>query len=154
MVTELSHFNLNVAFLDFYLRPARLLLHVFVRFALQEQYSSCGCSLFHPKSSHGFSDQLIENIMQHAPYINSAEYMQKHLYIFSSKHTMDVLEVFQELFEDIPNYEEQIEELNAIYCEVVQAEDHLLAASFASDMCDSDNSSEEFYQLQEFELLF
>ena len=121
---------------------------------LQEQYSSCGCSLFHPESSHGFSDQLIENIMQHAPYINSAEYMQKHLYIFSSKHTMDVLEVFQELFEDIPNYEEQIEELNAIYCEVVQAEDHLLAASFASDMCDSDNSSEEFHQLQEFELLF
>ena len=121
---------------------------------LQEQYSSCGCSLFHPESSHGFSDQLIENIIQHAPYINSAEYMQKHLYIFSSKHTMDVLEVFQELFEDIPNYEEQIEELNAIYCEVVQAEDHLLTASFASDMCDSDNSSEEFHQLQEFELLF
>ena len=39
---------------------------------LQQQYSAFGSSLFHPESSHGFSIQLIENIIQHAPFIHSA----------------------------------------------------------------------------------
>ena len=124
---------------------------------LQLQYSAFGSSLFHPESSHGFSTQLIENIIQHAPFINSTEYLYKHLSMFSSKHVMDVLEVFQELFEDINNYEVQIEELNLIYQEVSQAEDYLGLSDGLLDLNISKfgNSTEELeYQLQEFELLF
>ena len=90
------------------------------------QYSVAGSSLFHPESSHGFSDQFIENIVQHAPLINSVGYLHKHLSMLSSKHVMDVLEVFQELIKDINNYEEQMEELNSIQNEVSQAENYLV----------------------------
>lgn len=125
---------------------------------LQQQYSASGSSLFHPESSHGFSMQLIENIIQHAPFIHSTEYLYKHLSMYSSKHVMDVLEVFQELFEDINNYEEQIEELNLVYQEVSQAEDYLLGLSdglLDLNISIFENSTEELdYQLQEFELLF
>lgn len=126
---------------------------------LQEQYSACGPSLFHPESSHGFSDQLIENIVQHAPFIKSADYLQKHLYMFTSKHVMDVLEVFQELFEDINDYEEQMEELALIHNEVSQAEDYLLESEMigglsALTLAHPEDSCEDFSQLQEFELSF
>lgn len=128
---------------------------------LQGQYSASGLSLFHPESSHGFSNQLIKNIVTHAPFISSIDYLRKHLSMFSARHVMDVLEVFQELFENIENFEEQIEELNLIQCEVMQAEDYLLELMMSDGLSDmsfneSEDSSEElnYYQLQEFELLF
>lgn len=78
--------------------------------------------------------------------------------MFSSKHVMDVLEVFQELFEDINNYEEQIEELNLVYQEVSLAEEYLLGMSdglLDSNISNFEDSNEELeYHLQEFELLF
>lgn len=71
---------------------------------------------------------------------------------------MDVLEVFQELFEDINNYEEQIEELNLVYQEVSLAEEYLLGMSdglLDSNISNFEDSNEELeYHLQEFELLF
>lgn len=78
--------------------------------------------------------------------------------MFSFKHVMDVLEVFQELFEDINNYEEQIEELNLVYQEVSLAEEYLLGMSdglLDSNISNFEDSNEELeYHLQEFELLF
>lgn len=40
---------------------------------------------------------------------------------------MDVLEVFQELFKDIPNFEQQMEVLSLLNREVTQAEHYLQA---------------------------
>lgn len=79
--------------------------------------------------------------------------------MFSSKHVTDVLEVFQELFEDISNYEEQMEELNLIYHEVSQAEDCLVELSDDGLLLENISSYQDFdeevdYQLQEFELFF
>ena len=73
--------------------------------------------------------------------------------MFTSKHVMDALEVFQELFEDKNDYEKQMEELALIHNEVSQAEDYLLE----SEMIDGLSAvacCEDFSQLQEFELSF
>ena len=78
--------------------------------------------------------------------------------MFSSEHVMDVLEVFHELFEDINNYDEEIEKLNLVYQEVSLAEEYLLGLSdglLDSNICNCEDPNEELdYQLQEFELLF
>lgn len=125
---------------------------------LQQQYSACGPSLFHAESTHGFSDQLIGNILKHAPNISSAEYMSQHLSMFSSKHIMDVLEVFQELFEDVNNYDEQMEQLNLIHHEVCQVEDYFLMSTTSQELSEMDelmeDTFEDYHQLQEFELVF
>ena len=72
---------------------------------------------------------------------------------------MDVLEVFQELFEDINDYEKQIEELALIHNEVSQAEDYLLESEMidglsAVILAHLEDSCEDFSQLQEFEQSF
>ena len=72
---------------------------------------------------------------------------------------MDVLEVFQELFEDINDYEKQMEELALIHNEVSQAEDYLLESEMidglsAVALAQLEDSCKHFSQLQEFELSF
>ena len=99
---------------------------------LQERYSPIGRSLFHPESTHGFSDQVIENILQHAPFIFSPKYLYKHISVLSIQQVMDVMEAFQELFEDINDFEEQMEELFLIRREVSQVEGYVLLESFMS----------------------
>lgn len=73
-------------------------------------------------------------IVEHAPSIKSTDYLQKHLYMFISKHVMDVLEVFQELFEDTNDYDKQMEELALIHNEVSQAENYLLASEMINGL--------------------
>ena len=78
--------------------------------------------------------------------------------MFSSKHIMDVLEVFQELFEDVNNYDEQMEQLNLIHHEVCQAEDYFLMSTTSQELSEMDelmeDTFEDYHQLQEFELVF
>lgn len=79
--------------------------------------------------------------------------------MFTSKHVMDVLEVFQELFEDKNDYEKQMEELALIHNEVSQAEDYLLESEMIDGLstvalAQLEDSCEDFSQLQEFELSF
>ena len=98
-------------------------------------------------------------IVQQAPSIKSADYLQKHLYMFIFKHVMDVLEVFQELFEDTNDYDEQMEELALIHNEVSQAEDYLLESEMIDDLsavtlAHLEDSWEDYSRLQEFEQSF
>lgn len=71
---------------------------------------------------------------------------------------MDVLEVFQELFEDVNNYEEQMDQLNLINHEVCQAEDYFLLSTTSQGLSQMDELMEEtfedYHQLQELELAF
>lgn len=72
---------------------------------------------------------------------------------------MDVLQVFQELFEDKNDYEKQMEELALIHNEVSQAEDYLLESEMIDGLstvalAQLEDSCEDFSQLQEFELSF
>lgn len=100
---------------------------------LQERCSPIGRSLFQPGSTHGFSDQVIENIVQHAPFIFSPKYLYKQISMLSIQQVMNVLEVFQEMFEDINDFEEQMEELFLIRREVSQVEGYVMLESFMSD---------------------
>ena len=65
---------------------------------------------------------------------------------------MDVLEVFQELFKDIPNFEQQMEVLSLLNREVTQAE-HYLQAMVVTEIVE--HISDEMYSLlPEFDLQF
>ena len=57
---------------------------------------------------------------------------------------MDVLEVFQERFEDIPNFEQQREVLSLLNREVTQVEHYLQAMEVAENV---EHISDEMYSL-------
>lgn len=71
---------------------------------------------------------------------------------------MDILKVFQELFEDIPDYAQQMEVLDLLKCEVSNAEIYLQAMEL--DVCLQshdiflDNDSDNEFFLSEFDLQF
>lgn len=71
---------------------------------------------------------------------------------------MDVLEVFQELFEDVNNYDEQMDQRNLINHEVCQAEDYFLLSTTSQGLSEMDELMEEtfedYHQIQELELVF
>ena len=79
--------------------------------------------------------------------------------MFIFKHVMDVLEVFQELFEDTNDYDEKVEELALIHNEVSQAKDYLVESEMIDDLsavtlAHLEDSCEDYSRLQEFELSF
>jgi len=68
---------------------------------------------------------------------------------------MDVLEVFQELFKDIPNFEQQMEVLSLLNREVTQAEHYLQAMEVTENVEHISDDSDEMYSLlPEFDLQF
>ena len=68
---------------------------------LQSRFSAKSASFFDATASHGFTDQLVDDIVKNATRIFTFGYLQQNFSIYSTKHAMDVLEVDQELFEDI-----------------------------------------------------
>lgn len=68
---------------------------------LQSRFSAKSASFFDATASHGFTDQLVDDIVTNATRIFTFGYLQQNFSIYSTKHAMDVLEVVQELFEDI-----------------------------------------------------
>ena len=68
---------------------------------LQSRFSAKSAPFFDATASHGFTDQLVDDIVKNATRIFTFGYLQQNFSIYSTKHAMDVLEVFQELFEDI-----------------------------------------------------
>ena len=132
-----------------------------LRLALVElkfQLSVKSGSFFDPTSSHGFTEQLVDDIVKDASNIFSFEYLQDHFSMYSTQYVADVLEVFQELFEDIPDFEQQMEVLGLLNSEVAQAERCMFMQAMELSPCVAENfsdSSDEFiYELPEFELEF
>ena len=57
-------------------------------------------------SSHGFSTELIEDIVKNRQNIFTVAYLMTNFPVFSISNALRVLEVVQEVFTDIPNIEE------------------------------------------------
>ena len=81
---------------------------------LKERYSSGLVSFFHKETCHGFSDKLINDIVDHANHVFSGKYLTDNLAMYLSIHAIDVLEVFQELFGDIPQFDQEMDELHLL----------------------------------------
>lgn len=86
--------------------------------------------------------------MKNAASISTFDYLQQNFSIYSTHHIMDVLEVLQELFEDIPDYEQQMEVLDLLKSEVTHAEGYFqameLVACLHSGASISVDSDDEF----------
>ena len=80
--------------------------------------------------------------------------------MYSTQYVADVLEVFQELFEDIPDFEQQMKVLGLLNSEVAQAERYMfmqamqLSPSTAENFTDSSDELTSVCELLEFELEF
>ena len=81
---------------------------------LKERYSSGLVSLFHEETCHGFSDKLINDFVDHVNHVFSGKYLTDNLAMYSSIHAIDVLEVFQELFGDITQFDQEMDELHLL----------------------------------------
>ena len=131
-----------------------------LRLALLElkcQLSVKSGSFFDPTSSHGFTEQLVDDIVKDASNIFSMEYLQDHFSMYSTQYVADVLEVFQELFEDIHDFEQQMEVLGLLNSEVAQAERYMFMQAMELSACAAENfsdSDEIICELPEFELEF
>ena len=120
---------------------------------LQSKFSATGASFFEPTVSHGFTEQLVDDIVENAANIFTFDYLRNNFSIYSTQHIMDVLEVLQELFEDIPDYEQQMEMLGSLNNEVTRAEEYIQAMEVQSTEDISDDSDDDF-SLPEFDLRF
>ena len=125
---------------------------------LRSKLSAYGTSFFEPTASHGFSEQVVEDIVENASTIFTLDNLQESFSIYCTQHVMDVLEVFQELFEDIPDFYQQMEVLSSLSKEVARAEDYLQAMEIAACVESAENlsdDSDEFdFLLSEFDLQF
>ena len=59
-------------------------------------------------STHGFSPQLVDDISNNCAIIFSVKDITKNFPVFSLKDAIKILEVIQEIFFDIPNFEDTI----------------------------------------------
>ena len=100
----------------------------------------------------------MEDIVENASTIFTLDNLQENFSIYCTQHVMDVLEVFQELFEDIPDFYQQMEVLSTLSKEVARAEDHLQAMEIAACVESAEKlsyDSDEFdFLLPEFDLQF
>ena len=81
---------------------------------LRDKYSSGIVSLFHEETCHGFSQSLINDIVSHAEHIFCGKYLTENLAIYSTIHAIDVLEIIQELFGDIADFDSEMDELHLL----------------------------------------
>ena len=97
----------------------------------------------------------MEGIVENASTIFTLDNLQENFSIYCTQHVMDVLEVFQELFEDIPDFYQQMEVLSTLSKEVARAEDYLQAMEIAACVENLSDDSDEFdFLLPEFDLQF
>lgn len=78
----------------------------FALIGLKERFDSTGSSAFDPVSAHGFSSELIEAIVSDCEHCGTVDYLMASFPLFSKEHAFAVLEIFHEIFEDIPGIEE------------------------------------------------
>ena len=130
-----------------------------LKLALQElqiRYSASGISFFEPTMSHGFTNQLVDDLVRYSNNIFSSDYLQNSFSIYSTQHVIDVLEVFQELFEDIPDFVQPMYVLALLNSEVARAEHYLQAMEVVTCLenaeCSSDSCDELDFSLPEFDL--
>ena len=82
---------------------------------------------------HGFSQSLINDIVNHAEYIFSGKYLTENLAIYSTIHAIDVLEIIQELFGDIADFQSEMDELHLLRKHFNEIECYLVSNSNSGD---------------------
>ena len=70
-----------------------------------------GESVSGAETLHGFSDELIAGVIQNLSYIDSSKDICTLLPIFDIHHARIILELMNEFFNDVPNFDDQIEKL-------------------------------------------
>ena len=100
---------------------------------LRDKYSSGIVSLFHEETCHGFSQSLINDIVSHAEHIFSGKYLTENLAIYSTIHAIDVLEIIQELFGDIADFDSEMDELHLLRKHINEIEYYLVSNSTSGD---------------------
>ena len=85
-------------------------------------------------------------IVDHAEHIFSGKYLTDNLAIYSSIHAIDVLEIFQELFDDIDDFENEMDELHLLKKHYTEMEIYLLSSAMSTDTVD--DSVDELEVLQ------
>jgi hypothetical protein len=122
---------------------------------LKEQYSCGMMSIFHEETSHGFCNKLINEILEHTENIFTSSYLTDKLAIYSSRHAIDILEIFQELFGDIEHFEDEMDELYLINKAVSDSESYLLAnCQYQSDAGEASTSTADSSVIPEFDIDF
>jgi hypothetical protein len=74
---------------------------------LKEELSA-KTTIFDPVLSHGFSTQLIEDIVNKCANLFTVSDILETCAIYSVGHALQILEIMQEVFLDIPNFDETI----------------------------------------------
>ena len=100
---------------------------------LRDKYSSGIVSLFHEETCHGFSQSMIYDIVSHAEHIFSGKYLTENLAIYSTIHAIDVLEIIQELFGDIADFDSEMDELHLLRKHINEIEYYLVSNSTSGD---------------------
>ena len=100
---------------------------------LRDKYSSGIVSLFHEETCHGFSQSLINDIVSHAEHIFCGKYLTENLAIYSTIHAIDVLEIIQELFGDIADFDSEMDELHLLRKHFNEIEYYLVSNSTSGD---------------------
>ena len=101
---------------------------------LRDSFPS-GCSVFGSSSCHGFSDEVIECIIDNSHRIFTLNDVSTYLPLFTLHHGIKILEVLDELFNDIPH----VDSLSCRFNEVVLTNEE--EPEYYSD---SDEQSENF----------
>ena len=64
--------------------------------------------MFDSTSSSSFTSELVNELVLHASSVFSLSDILKHFPVFSLGHAKLILEIFQEIFEDIPYFDEMM----------------------------------------------
>lgn len=83
-------------------------------------------SVFDDISCHGFSDQLVEDVVANCHRLFTVNDILELCPIFSIVHALKVLELIQELFLDIPNFDEFLDIMRFEECSTSDDLSHLL----------------------------
>lgn len=75
----------------------------------------------------------MNDIVEHANHVFSGKYLTDNLAIYSLIHAIDVLEVFQELFGDITQFDQEMDELHLLKKQFTDMESYLLSSSVSID---------------------
>ena len=100
---------------------------------LRDMYSSGIVSFFLEEKCHGFSQSLINDIVNQAEHIFSGKYLVENLAIYSTIHAIDVLEIIQELFGDIADFDSEMDELHLLRKHFNEIEYYLVSNSTSGD---------------------
>lgn len=96
---------------------------------------------------HGFPDQLTDDIIEYAKQVFSGKCLADNLAMYSSLHVIDVLEIFQELLEDINDFEQEMDELHLLKKQFCIVENqYLISSSISVEFADVESDELVFPQ--------